>query len=266
MANSLSLILLLATLITAAAAPIPANKTRTPPKPTLSPPTAPPPRTPSPPPPAPPKPAEIQGTHLNNIIDALIGAGDFAGWANLLSGSDPQSLPLTATFFIPGNDAVSNLSAGAGATPLDAFLIPYHIVPQRLTFSDLRRLPARTRLPTLLRAKYIVVTNSSPENFAVDGSQVTHPDVFLNSVFSVHGVRKLLDYSVYGDGSIPSPPPPLPPPSPSAHGPPEGKSPSFPGEVNVISGASFLCSCVWMIFPVALCASLLLLEIYWEFV
>ncbi|CAA0827679.1 Probable choline kinase 2 [Striga hermonthica] len=241
---------------TSAAAPIPANKTRTPPKPKLSPPTAPPPRTPSPPPPA-----DIQGTHLNNIIDALIGAGDFAGWANLLSGSDPQSLPLTATFFIPGNDAVSNLSAGAGKTPLDAFLIPYHIVPQRLTFSDLRRLPARTRLPTLLRAKYIVVTNSSPENFAVDGSQVTHPDVFLNSVFSVHGVRKLLDYSVYGDGRIPSPPPP---PPPSAHGLPEGKNPSFPGEGNVISGAAFLCSWVWNLFPAAVCASLLLLEIYWE--
>ncbi|GER43332.1 homoserine kinase [Striga asiatica] len=52
----------------------------------------------------------------------------------------------------------------------------------QLGFSDLRLLPARTRLSTLLRVKYIVVTTQLVGDFPIDGSQVTHPDVLLNYV------------------------------------------------------------------------------------
>ncbi|KAL6561887.1 hypothetical protein OROGR_002894 [Orobanche gracilis] len=265
MAISFSLILLLVAL-TAATHSISAAKTHPPSKPSPSPITPPPPLSeiPSPPktpPPPPPPLAETQQTHLNNIIDALIGAGDFAGWANLLSTANPSALPLTATFFIPGNDAVSSLSsANAAGTPFDAFLIPYHIVPQRLTFSDLLQFTARARLPTLLHAKYIVVTNNTQENFAVDDSQITQPDIFVNAAFAVHGVKKLLDYSLYGDGRIPSPPSVNATSPKSTPVPPEKRNPFFPGEIDLRSGAPCLCSWILISFSI-FCAVLVVLVI-----
>ncbi|KAL1538403.1 FAS1 domain-containing protein-like protein [Salvia divinorum] len=154
--------------------------------------------TPLAPPPSPsPKPtAEAnQETHLRNILDALVGSGDYGGWANLLSSANPSDLPLTATLFAPSNDAIS-----AAAARLDPLLVAYHIVPQRLTFSQLRRLNNRTRLPTLLPSNTIVVSENSPEKFTVDGSQITQGDIFLNSAFAVHGVDRVLNYSVFGGG------------------------------------------------------------------
>ncbi|XP_051128876.1 FAS1 domain-containing protein SELMODRAFT_448915-like [Andrographis paniculata] len=141
---------------------------------------------------------------LNNIIDALIGTGDFAGWVNLLSTTDPSTIPVSATLFVPSNDAISSFPAshGVGIVPFDPLLVPYHIVPQRLTFSELRHMGTHTRLPTLLQDRYIVVTNNSPSNFTVDNSRITQPDIFVNADFSVHGIEKVLDYSVYGGGPI----------------------------------------------------------------
>ncbi|XP_047962070.1 pollen-specific leucine-rich repeat extensin-like protein 2 [Salvia hispanica] len=141
---------------------------------------------PSPPPTA----AEAnQDTHLRNILDALVGSGDYGGWANLLSSANPADLPLTATLFVPSNDALS--------APLDPLLVAYHIVPQRFTFSQLRRLTP-TRLPTLLPSNSILLAGNSPDNFTLDASHITHPDIFLNSAFAVHGLDRLLNYSVYG--------------------------------------------------------------------
>ncbi|KZV29366.1 hypothetical protein F511_15898 [Dorcoceras hygrometricum] len=196
-----------------------------------------------PPPPPPRLPADSQDQNqLNRIVDALIGAGDFAGWANMLSSTDPSSLPLTATFFIPSNDAISESQLpSATANP---FLIPYHIVPQRLTFSDLRQLRTHTRLPTLLPSKYILITNNSPSNFTVDDSQITHPDIFVNPAFSLHGIKNVLDYSLYGDNGLLSPPkknkkrsprPKAPPPVPPKR--------NFSGEVIVDLSSSAARSC-----------------------
>ncbi|KAG6392131.1 hypothetical protein SASPL_146341 [Salvia splendens] len=149
---------------------------------------------PSPPPsPAP----EIQDSHLKNILDALVGTGDYGGWASLLSSANPSSLPITATLFVPSNAAISGLLASSPAR-LDPLLVPYHIVPQRLTFSDLQDLPNRTRLPTLLPSNFIVVTDASPARLAVDGSEITQGDIFLNPAFAVHGVDRVLNYSVFG--------------------------------------------------------------------
>ncbi|KAL0363691.1 UNVERIFIED_CONTAM: hypothetical protein Scaly_1324300 [Sesamum calycinum] len=203
----------------------------------------------TPPPPL----AEIQENQLNNIIDALIGTGDFVGWANLLSSADLSAFPLTATLFIPSNDAVSHYSsANTAGIDYDPFLIPYHIIPQRLTFSDLQQFRVHSRLPTLLPSKYIVVTNNSPSNFTVDDSQITQADIFVNVAFSVHGIKKVLDYSVYGGDNVLSPPPektkwPRIKPSP---GPPKKGRPVLPGEITVglKSCASCSCSEILMIF------------------
>ncbi|KAL6567226.1 hypothetical protein OROGR_000894 [Orobanche gracilis] len=266
MAISFSLILLMVALTaTTHYYSISAAKTRPTSKP--SPPPPPPPsELPSPPttpPPPPPPLVETQQTHLNNIIDALIGAGDFSGWANLISKTDPSALPLTATFFIPGNNAVSSLSsANAAGTSFDAFLIPYHIVPQRLTFSDLLQFTTRARLPTLLHAKYIVVTNNTQANFAVDDSQITQPDIFVNAAFAVHGVKKLLDYSLYGDGRVPSPPSVNATSPKSTPVPPEKRNPFFLGEINLRSGAPCLCSWILITFSIFFCAVFVVLVIF----
>lgn len=165
----------------------------------------------SPPPPL--QLAEIKKQQLNNIIDALIGAGDFSGWINFLSNTNPSSLSFTATFFVPSNDAISQFpTATASGMNFDPFIVPYHIVPQRLSFSDLQRFSILTRLPTLFSSKYIVITNNSRFNFTVDDSLVTHPDILVNAAFSVHGIKNVLDYNVYGgnDNGLFSPPPPPP--------------------------------------------------------
>ncbi|KAL0398188.1 UNVERIFIED_CONTAM: hypothetical protein Sradi_2162100 [Sesamum radiatum] len=198
-------------------------------------------RTPPPPPPL----AEIQENQLHNIIDALIGTGDFVGWANLLSSTDPSAFPLTATLFIPSNDAVSHLpSANTAGIDYDPFLIPYHIIPQRLTFSDLQQFRVHSRLPTLLPSKYIVITNNSSSNFTVDDSQITQADIFVNVAFSVHGIEKVLDYSGYGGDNLLSPPEktnwPRIQPTP---GPPKKRRPVLPGEITVGLKSCASCSC-----------------------
>ncbi|PIM97520.1 hypothetical protein CDL12_30010 [Handroanthus impetiginosus] len=202
--------------------PPPVSTTHAPPPPSVS-------TSDTPPPPA----DEIQQNQLNNIIDALIGEGNFTAWAGLLSFTYPSFPPPNATFFIPSNDAISRFPAtGAAAINFDPFLIPYHIVPQRLTFSDLQQFTTHTRLPTLLPYKSIVITNNSPSNFTVDDSQITQADIVVNAAFSVHGVKKILEYSVYGgDGFLSLPPG-------NSHssrrkrrrGPPRKRKPNSPGE------------------------------------
>ncbi|KAI3827091.1 hypothetical protein L1987_01155 [Smallanthus sonchifolius] len=174
----------------------------------------------------------MQQQQLKNIIDALIGAGDFAAWANILFNPIPNSstnaalIPTTATMFVPGNDALSHLSATAtGAYTFDPFIIPYHVLPQRLTFSELQLFKTQTRIPTLLPSKTIVITDNTPSHFTIDDSLITQPDIYSNAAVCVHGVANILDYTLYGeaDQTPPTflPPPPLPPLPPADETPPE---------------------------------------------
>ncbi|KAJ0082597.1 hypothetical protein Patl1_11593 [Pistacia atlantica] len=115
----------------------------------------------------------------------------------MLSGAlDTAMFPLSATFFIPTNDFPPNLY-------MDPFILAYHIVPQRLTFSDLCLLKPFSRLPTLLPTKSILVTNTSVLNFTLNDSVLSEPDFYLTSTISVHGVYNFLDYSVYGENYTP---------------------------------------------------------------
>ncbi|KAJ9558145.1 hypothetical protein OSB04_012759 [Centaurea solstitialis] len=164
----------------------------------------PPPVSTQPPPPPPQSPPEyIQQEELKNIIDALIGAGDFAAWANILLNPTTNSstttaaalIPTTATMFVPRNEALAHLTA----TSFDPFIIPYHILPQRLTFSDLQLSKTLTRLPTLLPSKTVIITNNTPSNFTVDDALIIRPDFYLTPAVCVHGIGALLDYTVYGD-------------------------------------------------------------------
>ncbi|CAH1440817.1 unnamed protein product [Lactuca virosa] len=193
------------------------------PHPPISPPPPPPTISIRSPPPPPTRPEYMQQQQLKNIIDALIGAGDFAAWANILfnpkiNSSIPTSttaalIPTTATMFVPGNDALSHLSASAtGAYNFDPFIIPYHILPQRLTFSELQLFKTQTRLPTLLPSKTIIITNNTPSNFTIDDSLIMQPDIYQNPAVCVHGIAAILDYTMYGEAP-PAPPASPPPPA-----------------------------------------------------
>ncbi|KAK4270785.1 hypothetical protein QN277_019555 [Acacia crassicarpa] len=141
---------------------------------------------------------------VRNIIDALIGAGDFTSWVTILSLANPLMLPMSTTLFIPqdGSDLISDNHPSK-----DPLLFPYHIVPQRLSFSDLLLFKPYTRIPTLLPAMSIVITNSSRLNFTLNDIPMTHPNLYNTDSISVHGIAAVLDYSVFGY-SFPLLPPP----------------------------------------------------------
>ncbi|KAJ0253744.1 hypothetical protein HA466_0113810 [Hirschfeldia incana] len=134
--------------------------------------------------------------HADRIIEAMIGAGDFRDWASdfLFVVEDQVGIPLSATVFIPTDFDTADLSSGGRRLS-----VAYHIVPQRLSFTDLRFLKPLSRLPTLLPGNSIVVTNNSASGFTVDGVLVTEPDLFLSSPIAIHGVATSLDFSCYGD-------------------------------------------------------------------
>ncbi|KAL9239649.1 hypothetical protein vseg_013952 [Gypsophila vaccaria] len=173
------------------------------------PPTLPPSLPPPPPPPPPPPQDPLQEAHFNTIIDAILNAGDFSNWANLISGLDPSSFPISATIFVPDDDSFLRPPPASSTVLLsfiDPLLFPYHIVPRRFVFSELLLFPSGARLPTLLAGKTLVVTNNSAFNFTVDGALVTRPDLYQNGAVAVHGVGGVLDYTLFGsDGGSPPP-------------------------------------------------------------
>ncbi|KAF9673118.1 hypothetical protein SADUNF_Sadunf11G0115400 [Salix dunnii] len=107
--------------------------------------------------------------------------------------ADPITFPMSANFFIPSDNFLSPTT-----TTSDLFILPYHIVPQRLSFPDLQKFKAFYRFPTLILDKSILITNNSVSNFTLGGSRLTHPDMYTNAAIAIHGIDKLLDYSVFG--------------------------------------------------------------------
>ncbi|KAK9747819.1 hypothetical protein RND81_02G016100 [Saponaria officinalis] len=177
---------------------------------TAAPPTPPPSLPPLPLPPPPPQ-DPVQESHFNTILDTIINAGDFRNWANLLAGVDPSVLPFSATIFVPGDSAFLDASLRSPQstvlTFIDPLLFPYHIIPHRFVFSELRLFPSGARLPTLLAGKTLLVTNNSAVNFTIDGALISRPDLFQNGAVAVHGVGGVLDYTRFGDDGVDSPPP-----------------------------------------------------------
>ncbi|KNA10273.1 hypothetical protein SOVF_145900 [Spinacia oleracea] len=143
-----------------------------------------------------------QQQQFNSIIDSIVGAGDFSNWANLLAQADPSLFPLTATLFVPEDGAFLPGNAPPPATSgnsIDALLFPYHIVPRRFTFAELRQFPCGARLPTLLPGKTLLITNTSASNYTINGVLIGHPDLFQSSIVAVHGIKNVLDYEIFGE-------------------------------------------------------------------
>ncbi|XP_010679262.2 FAS1 domain-containing protein SELMODRAFT_448915 [Beta vulgaris subsp. vulgaris] len=150
-----------------------------------------------------------QQLQFNSIIDSIVGAGDFSNWANLLSQTDPSTFPIAATFFIPDDEAfLAGNSPPSPESPvnfIDPLLFPYHIIPRRFSFSELRQFPSGARLPTLLPGKTLLITNNSAGNFSINGAFLSHPDLFLSAIVSVHGIASVLQYNLFGSDNSSSP-------------------------------------------------------------
>lgn len=147
--------------------------------------------------------SHIHHYRRSKIMDALIGSGDFGNWAGILSNPDSSGLHISATLFIPSNNnnaaaATDVTSSAAAFAAANLSLVPYHIVPQRLTFSNLLLLKINDRIPTLSPNNTILITNNSRSNFTINDSPITYPDLYTTSGIVVHGIGKILDYSVYG--------------------------------------------------------------------
>ncbi|KAI3420488.1 uncharacterized protein J3R85_012796 [Psidium guajava] len=140
---------------------------------------------------------------VSNILDALLGSGDFGNWASVLSAIDPSTLAVSATLFVPaGGD-----DPAVAALPRDPPSLLYHVVPQHLASSQLKLFRAGSRLPTLLPNNSILVTGGFPSNFTLDGLPLVEPDLFSSDSLAVHGVAGVLNYTVYGSADGLRPPP-----------------------------------------------------------
>ncbi|XP_074365337.1 FAS1 domain-containing protein SELMODRAFT_448915-like [Apium graveolens] len=152
--------------------------------------------------PFPPPTSELD--YYGDMIEALLmepaRSGDyFSIWCKLLAGfTTGPVLPVNATLFVPSNPAVLHLRHVEPAE-FDKDLMSYHIIPQRLSFEDLLTLNLGTRLPTLLPSKSIIITSNSFDNFTVDDSRITHPNIYVSPKFAMHGIESTFNYGVYGE-------------------------------------------------------------------
>ncbi|WOH01557.1 hypothetical protein DCAR_0520941 [Daucus carota subsp. sativus] len=126
------------------------------------------------------------------IVEALIEKGGFTIWAKLFANSKTRPLlPAKATIFVPTDAAMSHLHY---ATDMDPYLIPYHVTPKHhLLYSELYHLKPLSLLPTLVPSKTILITSTSPSNYRVDNSLITHPNLYLSPRIAIHGINKILD-------------------------------------------------------------------------
>ncbi|KAL9246460.1 hypothetical protein vseg_019991 [Gypsophila vaccaria] len=168
--------------------------------------------------------------HIDNLVSAVISTGNFQNWASLLSSS-PPTLPPNFTLFIPITTATNttvppsflnhnhpfstanddqdlpfhhhNNKNSQFSTKTREFLhsytlLLYHTVPHRLSYSDITRLPSSTRFDTLLQNSPIHVSKKKSSvscNFTIEGSCITHPNLYQFESFFVHGIATAMDYT-----------------------------------------------------------------------
>ncbi|KAJ8623801.1 hypothetical protein MRB53_032331 [Persea americana] len=105
-------------------------------------------------------------------IDAMLK--DLDGWREIVN----QTLS-KATIFIP-TDVPKELVQGVNSP-----VIKYHVVPYAFSFFHLKQFDNGTRFPTLMHNKSILITSNDGTNFTIDGSHISHPDMFYDVPSSV---------------------------------------------------------------------------------
>ncbi|XXG84946.1 hypothetical protein AAC387_Pa11g0144 [Persea americana] len=166
-------------------------------------------------------------------------------WANFFNSMRAMDLPPSLTIFWPTGEDESMIP---DQWALEPDVVRYHIVPRKLSYWQLSLLAAAgEQIPTLLPYKSIILTTDKSCNVSVNYVHITHPEKFHNGAALVHGVSIPLNYSFYGDQTMPSDgalppqkstgaisPQPSPPPSQLAAPTPK---PSLPSKVNATSAA-----------------------------
>ncbi|GER25258.1 fasciclin-like arabinogalactan protein [Striga asiatica] len=132
-----------------------------------------------------------------NASQTLRLHGGFHVVATLLQISPELFLPGPAlahgsTVFAIHDSAISNLSAPPWALRL---LLRYHAVPSALPMAALRRKPPGFCVRTLVGGKNLVVTrnDAGSGHIEINNVSISHPDLFLDGAFSVHGVSGPFD-------------------------------------------------------------------------
>ncbi|XP_015943167.1 uncharacterized protein LOC107468397 [Arachis duranensis] len=123
----------------------------------------------------------------------------------------------TFTFFAPTDASLFALDMTQTASSYTDTL-RFHVVPRRLSVTELRRLPEGYGLPTLLSKRRLEVTRSPAYAFgiSVGGVEIAFPGLFYGRYVAVHGLSGILSLrsnAVSGVSSVPPSPPPVVPPS-----------------------------------------------------
>ncbi|KAK1324787.1 hypothetical protein QJS10_CPA01g01061 [Acorus calamus] len=122
--------------------------------------------------------------------------------ASLLPSLLPPQTPSTL-FALPDHSTIPFSSL---PLPRLRRLLRYHTLPHKLPFHSLSTSPIRACLPTLLPSP-LVVTDAGKDFIFINGVPVTHPDIFVEGPYAIHGITRPFcpfDPSV-GDFRIPDP-------------------------------------------------------------
>lgn len=115
---------------------------------------------------------------LNSVLDKIL--------------EDYPNLDLVTVFAPPDFQFV-----GASDPFLDR-IVRYHVVQGMYNFTDLVSLPEKDCLMTLLKEEELEISSGSINDtrvLAINGVEVTLPDVYSTEMFVVHGISRALDFS-----------------------------------------------------------------------
>ncbi|MED6157421.1 hypothetical protein PIB30_022993 [Stylosanthes scabra] len=117
----------------------------------------------------------------------------------------------TFTFFAPTDASLFALDMTQTAS-IYTDTLRFHVVPRRLSVTELRHLPEGYALPTLLSKRRLEITRPvSSAGISVGGVEIVFPGLFYSRYIAVHGLSGILSLrsnSVSGVSSVPPPPPP----------------------------------------------------------
>ncbi|CAH2077494.1 unnamed protein product [Thlaspi arvense] len=134
----------------------------------------------------------VLGTSLapavTTVSSALPPENAFHEWPGAFIGASGNE---QATLFLP-------FYYSSSPSPKYKIVAAYHIVPEKLVFSDLLSKAMLSRLPTLVPRTSIVVTNTSYSRFTLDDVLLVKPDIFVSSSIAIHGIDSPLDFTRNG--------------------------------------------------------------------
>ncbi|KAI3841101.1 hypothetical protein MKW92_004704 [Papaver armeniacum] len=132
-------------------------------------------------------------SQLQIIIQALIDSN-----GDEILFTKPFNSPFSATYLIPIDNPslLMIMNTNSTTSSSSSFTLDYHIIPQKLTFSELKHLPIGSSIPTLAPGKSIRVTNNSQSNYSINNVIVSNPNMYMNEDIVIHGIKSSLDFDV----------------------------------------------------------------------